>query len=77
MKKLIIPSILLMLLLLFSCEKDGCECLKKSYDYSGDYPVMETEEIDCPGDLEDGEERIVWDDANGRIDYILSKSCSQ
>ena len=72
MKKLLI---LAGLLLLFSCEKDSCECLKKSYDYSGDYPVMSVEEIDCPDDMEDGEDRITWDEANGRIDYILSKTC--
>jgi len=74
MKKLIIP-VALSFLFLFSCETDNCECFEKTFDYSGDYPVMETEVIDCPGDIEDGEDIIYWDEATGRIDYIINKTC--
>ena len=75
MRRIIGPLVLSFLILPGACDKDGCECLKKSYDYGGDYPIRETEEVDCPGDLADGDDLIVWDEANDRIDYIISKTC--
>ncbi len=74
MKKLSIVPVTLALFLLFSCETDDCECTKRTYNYDGDYPTSEVEVVDCPSDLEDGEDRIVWNDEE-HIDYVLSKTC--
>lgn len=74
MKNLIIP-VALSFLFLFSCESDKCECFKKTFNYDGEYPVMETEVIDCQEDIENGEDIIFWDEAQRRIDYIINKTC--
>lgn len=74
MKKLLIVPVFFAFLFLFSCSNDGCECTKRSYNYDGDYPVSSVKTVDCPGDMEDGEDRIVWRE-DQRIDYVLNKTC--
>jgi len=74
MKKLSIVPIALVFLFLFSCERDNCECTKRTYNYDGDYPVSDLEVVDCPDDMEDGDDIIEWRD-DKRIDYVLSKTC--
>ena len=74
MKKLLVIPVSIAFLFLFSCSNDGCECTQRTYNYDGDYPVSETKVVDCPGDIEDGEDIIEWRE-DERIDYVLSKTC--
>ncbi len=74
MKRLSIIPLTIAFLFLFSCEDDNCECTKRTYNYDGDYPVSETEVVDCPSDMEDGEDRIEWRD-DDKIDYVLTRTC--
>ena len=74
MKKLLIIPVSIAFLFLFSCGNDGCECTKRVYNYDGDYPVSTTEVVDCPSDIEDGEDIIEWRD-DKKIDYVLTKTC--
>ena len=74
MKKLLILPVFIAFLSLSSCGNDGCECTKRSYNYDGDYPVSSLEVVDCPSDMEDGEDRIEWRE-DERIDYVLNKTC--
>ena len=74
MKKLIIIPVFIAFMLLFSCSSDGCECTKRTFNYDGDYPVSTLEVVDCPDDMEDGEDRITWRE-DERIDYVLEKTC--
>lgn len=74
MKKLLILPVFIALVSLTSCSSDGCECTKRSYNYDGDYPVSSLEVVDCPSDMEDGEDRIEWRE-DERIDYVLNKTC--
>lgn len=74
MKKLLILPVFIALIFSTSCSSDNCECTKRSFNYDGDYPVSTLEEVDCPGDIEDGEDIIVWRE-DDKIDYVLSKTC--
>ena len=74
MKKLLILPVFIALLSLNSCSSDGCECTKRTYNYDGDYPVSTLEVVDCPDDIEDGEDVIVWGE-DDKIDYVLTKTC--
>jgi hypothetical protein len=74
MKKLLIVPVAIAFMFLFSCSNDGCECTTRTFNYDGDYPVSSVEVVDCPADMEDGENRIEWRE-DERIDYVLIKTC--
>ncbi len=74
MKKLLILPVFIAFLSLSSCGNDSCECTKRSYNYDGDYPVSSVKVVDCPADMESGDDIIEWRE-DGKIDYVLTKTC--
>lgn len=74
MKKLMIIPISIAFLFLFSCEIDDCECTKRTYNYDGDYPTSKVEDVNCPSEMEDGDDIIEWGD-DERIAYVINKTC--
>jgi len=74
MKKLIIVPVSIAFPLLFSCENDGCECTKRTFNYDGEYPTSQTEVVDCPSGMEDGESLIEWRD-DDKIDHVITRTC--
>ena len=74
MKKLLTFTIVLAFIFLSSCETDNCECTKRTFNYDGDYPTSDVEVVDCPEDMEDGDDIIEWGD-DDRIDNVVSKTC--
>lgn len=74
MKKLMIIPVSIAFFFLFSCGSDDCNCTKRTFNYDGDFPTSTVEDVDCPGDLEDGDDIIEWND-DDRIDYVIHKTC--
>jgi hypothetical protein len=74
MKKFVIVPITLAFLFLFSCESDNCECTKRTFNYEGDYPTSDVEVVNCPAEMEDGDDIIEWGD-DDKIDNVVSKTC--